>query len=84
MVFSQAALRKDPDLILDSEGGPGTITWVDPEDMDGDGVTGDVCEVIWDITGTSGDYRTGYEGQYRLALATEVCVCVWMCVCVNL
>ena len=51
----------------DTQGGPGTITWVDPEDLDGDGVTGDICEVIWERSGKKGYYRTGYEGIYRLA-----------------
>ena len=26
-------------------------------------------QVLWDKTGTKGDYRTGYEGEFRLALA---------------
>lgn len=31
------------------------------------GVTGDICEVLWERSGKKGDYRTGYEGVYRLA-----------------
>lgn len=68
VVFAQSALEEFPDLVEDSGGGMGTITWVDPEDADGDGVTGDICEVLWDKTGLKGDYRTGFEGQFRLAL----------------
>lgn len=71
MVFRKISLENDPDLSTDSGGGVGTITWVDPEDMDGDGITGDICEVLWQRTGTKGDYRTGYEGEYRLALAVH-------------
>jgi hypothetical protein len=67
VVFSLAALEEFPELLEDSGGGIGTITWVDPEDADGDGVTGDVCEVLWDKTGLKGDYRTGFEGHFRLA-----------------
>ena len=67
VIFSQAALEEFPELLEDSGGGIGTITWVDPEDADGDGVTGDICEVLWDKTGLKGDYRTGFEGHFRLA-----------------
>ena len=28
-----------------SGGGAGTITWVNPEDLDVDGITGDICQV---------------------------------------
>ena len=69
VVFMRSAVENDPSLEEDSGGGAGTITWVDPEDMDGDGITGDICEVLWDRTGTKGDYRTGYEGEFRLALS---------------
>lgn len=68
IIFAQAALEEFPDLFKDSGGGVGTITWVDPEDADGDGVTGDICEVLWDKTGLKGDYRTGFEGHFRLAM----------------
>ena len=71
VVFGKAALDEFPDLLEDSGGGIGTITWVDPEDADGDGVTGDICEVLWDKTGLKGDYRTGFEGQFRLALVVS-------------
>ena len=67
VAFRAAALRENPDLAQDSGGGPGTITWVDPEDADGDGQTGDICAVVWDKTGRKGDYRTGFEGEFRLA-----------------
>lgn len=36
VVFMASALKNDPELEADSGGGAGTITWVDPEDMDGD------------------------------------------------
>ena len=39
VVLRNAALVEFPELLEDSGGGPGTITWVDPEDADGDGVT---------------------------------------------
>lgn len=68
VVIREAALQQFPELLEDSQGGPGTITWVDPEDLDGDGVTGDICEVRWDKTKATADYRTGYEGEFRLAL----------------
>lgn len=68
VVFMTQAIRDNPSLYDDSKGGPGTIIWVDPEDADGDGVTGDICEVQWDLTGTRGDYRTGFEGAFRLAI----------------
>ena len=68
VVLMTAAIRENPSLKLDSEGGPGTILWVDPEDADGDGITGDICEVQWDLTGTRADYRTGFEGAFRLAI----------------
>ena len=71
VVFTQAALEEFPDLLEDSGGGYGTITWVDPEDADGDGITGDICEVLWQKTGLKGDYRTGFEGQFRLALVAS-------------
>ena len=67
-VVLMAASLKDPELFADSKGGPGVILWVDPEDADGDGITGDICEVQWDMTGIRADYRTGYEGCFRLAL----------------
>ena len=57
-----------PELISDTGGGPGTITWVDGNDLDGDGETGDMCQVRWDLTGKLADYRTGYMDDYRLAL----------------
>ncbi|KAJ1491420.1 hypothetical protein T484DRAFT_1774273, partial [Baffinella frigidus] len=58
VVLRQCALDEIPALIEDSGGGAGTITWVDPEDLDGDGITGDICQVLWDKTGTKADYRT--------------------------
>ena len=67
VIFATAALEEFPELLADSGGGMGTITWVDPEDADGDGITGDICEVLWDKTELRGDYRTGFEGQFRLA-----------------
>lgn len=48
----------------------GTIIWVDDEDADGDGVTGDIVQVKWD-TGMVSDYKTGFEGQYRLILDNQ-------------
>ncbi len=78
VVLRQEALQNDPDLVKDSGGGQGTITWVDPEDLDGDGVTGDICQVLWDLTGVRDDYRTGFEGQYRLAIAVSgQCACMF-------
>ena len=68
VVLMAAALRENPALVEDSKGGPGTILWVDPEDADGDGITGDICEVQWDLTNVRADYRTGFEGAFRLAL----------------
>jgi len=68
VVFMAQAMKDNPDLWEDSKGGPGTILWVDPEDADGDGVTGDICEVEWDLTNERADYRTGYEGSFRLAI----------------
>lgn len=65
-----SAIDENPDLLHDSSGGGGVITWVDPTDADGDGVTGDICEVMWDVTKQKEDYRTGYEGQFRLRLET--------------
>lgn len=41
--------------------------WVDEEDADGDGYSGDIVEVRWD-NGHVGDYRTGFEGEFRLCL----------------
>jgi hypothetical protein len=68
VVLMKQALRDNPSLWQDSKGGPGTILWVDPEDADGDGITGDICEVKWDLTDVRADYRTGFEGAFRLAL----------------
>ena len=34
------------------------------------GITGDISEVQWDNR-YKGDYRTGFEGTYRLCLAPE-------------
>ena len=34
------------------------------------GITGDISEVQWD-NGYKGDYRTGFEGTYRLCLDPE-------------
>lgn len=45
----------------------GTILWINPYDLDGDGIVGDICQVLWD-NGRKGHYRTGYDGEYRLAL----------------
>ncbi|EKX52599.1 hypothetical protein GUITHDRAFT_133651 [Guillardia theta CCMP2712] len=67
--IAKSALTEYPELAEDSSGGFGTITWVDPEDADGDGETGDICEVVWDKTGKTGDYRTGFEGDFRLSAA---------------
>ena len=67
--IAKSALTEYPELVEDSGGGFGTITWVDPEDADGDGETGDICEVVWDKTGKTGDYRTGFEGDFRLSAA---------------
>lgn len=68
VVLMAQAIRDNPSLWEDSKGGPGTILWVDPEDADGDGITGDICEVEWDLTNLRADYRTGFEGAFRLAL----------------
>jgi hypothetical protein len=68
VVLMAQAIRDNPSLWEDSKGGPGTILWVDPEDADGDGITGDICEVEWDLTNLRADYRTGFEGTFRLAL----------------
>jgi hypothetical protein len=45
----------------------GTILWINPYDLDGDGIVGDICQVLWD-NGRKGHYRTGYDGEFRLAL----------------
>eukprot|EP00960_Hanusia_phi_P068256 766797-Hanusia_phi.AAC.8 len=68
--IATSALAEYPELAKESGGGLGTITWVDPEDADGDGETGDICEVEWDKTGAKGDYRTGFEGDFRLSAVT--------------
>ena len=65
VVLMKQALRDNPSLWEDSKGGPGTISWVDPEDADGDG---SICEVTWDLTNVRADYRTGFEDEFRLAL----------------
>ena len=57
----------DCGVLAGGERGIGTITWVDPDDADGDGIPGDICEVLWDVTGEKHDYRTGFEGCFRLA-----------------
>lgn len=71
VIIRKSSLIEVPELLADSGGGPGVITWVDPEDLDGDGIIGDICEVKWDLTNEKGDYRTGYEGIFRLALYRE-------------
>ena len=74
VVLRKAALDQFHELLddcgwlPDGRAAPGTITWVDPDDADGDGVPGDIVEVLWDVTGTKEDYRTGFEGCYRLAV----------------
>ena len=74
VMFSQETVRNCPELLEESgwslKDGPGagTILWVNPYDLDGDGITGDICQVIWDKTGRKGHYKTGYNGDYRLAL----------------
>lgn len=68
VVLMAQSIRDNPSLWEDSKGGPGTILWVDPEDADGDGITGDICEVEWDLTGLRADYRTGFEGAFRLSI----------------
>jgi hypothetical protein len=65
VVLMKQALRDNHSLWEDSKGGPGTISWVDTEDADGDG---DICEVTWDLTNVRADYRTGFEDEFRLAL----------------
>jgi len=71
VMLRSTAIAENPDLLHDSNGGGGVITWVDPTDADGDGVTGDICEVLWDLTKQKDDYRTGFEGQFRLRLEVE-------------
>lgn len=66
VLLRKAAITENAELLADSGGGPGLITWVDPTDADGDGVTGDICSVKWDFTGIEDDYRTGFEGCFRL------------------
>uniref|UniRef100_A0A6U6BCY5 SAM domain-containing protein n=2 Tax=Guillardia theta TaxID=55529 RepID=A0A6U6BCY5_GUITH len=61
---------KYPHLLEETGGSLGRISWVDPTDLDGDGVTGDICEVTWD-NGYMGDYRTGFEGHFRLREVRE-------------
>lgn len=74
VVLRQSFLEENPELwedcgkLASGERGVGTITWVDPDDADGDGVPGDIVEVLWDITCMREDYRTGFEGCFRLAL----------------
>jgi len=46
----------------------GTVLKVDDHDLNRDGQTGLVCKVMWDVTRFKGEYRTGFEGDYRLAL----------------
>jgi hypothetical protein len=73
VVLCKEAVRDFPDLLLDSGInsigmlGAGVITWIDEEDYDGDGHTGDVCEVEWERTGIKSKYDTGLNGNFRLA-----------------
>ena len=71
VMLRRSAIAENPDILHDSNGGGGVITWVDPTDADGDGVTGDICEVLWDLTKQKDDYRTGFEGHFRLRLEVE-------------
>jgi Ran GTPase-activating protein (RanGAP) involved in mRNA processing and transport len=73
VVFTRDALNRFPELMHDSgwslKDGPGvgTILWVNPYDLDGDGMVGDICQVLWQKTGKKGHYKTGYHGEYHLA-----------------
>jgi len=64
VLLRATCMKKFPELVKETGKSTGTLTWVDPTDADGDGVTGDISEVTWD-NGYVGDYRTGYEGTYR-------------------
>jgi hypothetical protein len=54
-----------PELVKDTDNTTGTITRVDQTDADGDGITGDISEVTWDLkvkwdNGHKAYYRTGF------------------------
>ena len=50
VMLRKSAIRENAALLADSGGGPGVITWVDPEDLDGDGIIGDICQVLPEIS----------------------------------
>eukprot|EP00961_Rhodomonas_salina_P186202 2513911-Rhodomonas_salina.1 len=45
VVLRRAAVEEEPGLEADTGGGTGTIVWVDPDDLDGDGQAGDIVQV---------------------------------------
>jgi predicted NAD/FAD-dependent oxidoreductase len=52
----------------EAEGRPGIILEVVEEDMNYGILKNEFCRVMWDSTGLRVTYKTGYEGEYDLAL----------------